>query len=373
MKIPFIDLQAHHQPLREEIHRALDEVMDAGTFAGGPFVEAFEKDFAACCGTRYAVGVGTGTDALWLALVASGVGPGDEVITVPMSFFATAEAISFAGARPVFVDIDPETYTMDPAALEKAVNRRTKAILPVHLFGRTAEMEPILTIARKYGLTVIEDAAQAHGAEYQGARAGSLGHAGCFSFYPGKNLGAIGEGGAVVTDDDSLAEKIRTLRDHGQTRKYHHAVVGWNSRMDGIQAAVLRIKLRQLDAWNRKRRDHARHYAELLGFSADIVLPKASAAESDHVHHIFAIQVARRDGLASAFREQGIGYGIHYPVPIHLQPAYADLGHGRGSFPVSENCASRFISLPMFPELNGEQIGRVAHAVLDHVHAPVAV
>lgn len=358
--------------MREEILRAVGEVLDAGELAGGPFVARFERDFAAYCGTRHCIAVGTGTDALWLALVAAGAGAGDEVITVPMSFFATAEAISFTGARPVFVDIDPETYTMDPVALEKAITPRTKAVLPVHLFGQPADMDPILAIAARHGLRVIEDAAQAHGAEYKGRKTGSLGDAGCFSFYPAKNLGAIGEGGAVVTDDDGMMEKIRMLRDHGQSRKYHHSVLGWNSRMDGIQAAVLRLKLPHLDRQNRLRRGHAALYAELLDGVGNVIIPVTRGSGS-HVHHIHAIQVDERERVISAFQKRGIGHGIHYPVPIHLQPAYASLGHSKGDFPVSEKCASRFLSLPMFPELDPEQIRTVAHTLLQVAPAPAGV
>lgn len=372
MKVPFQNLQAQHESMREDILRVVGDVIDAGAFAGGPFVEGFERDFAAYCGTRHAMAVGSGTDALWLALVAAGVEAGDEVITVPMSFIATAEAISFSGARPVFVDIDPDTYTMDPVALEKAITPLTKAVMPVHLFGQPADMNPILAIAAKHGLRVIEDAAQAHGAEYHGRKAGSLGDAGCFSFYPAKNLGAIGEGGAVVTDDDVLAEKIRMLRDHGQSRKYHHSILGWNSRMDGIQAAVLRLKLRHLDRQNRMRREHAVRYAELLEGVENVILP-VTRDTGTHVHHIHAIQVDERDRVISAFQKRGIGHGIHYPVPIHLQPAYASLGHAKGDFPVSEKCASRFLSLPMFPELAPEQIRTVAHALLQATRAPADV
>lgn len=372
MNVPFLNLRAHHEPIREEILRAVAAVLDSGEFAGGSFVEAFERDFATFCSTRHAIAVGSGTDALWLALVAAGVGPGDEVITVPMSFVATVEAIRFSGARPVFVDIDPETYTMDPAELEKAITPRTKAVMPVHLFGQTADMAPILAIAAKHGLKVIEDAAQAHGAEYKDRKAGSLGHAGCFSFYPAKNLGAIGEGGAVVTDDAALAEKIRMLRDHGQSRKYHHVIPGWNSRMDGIQAAVLRLKLPHLERHNRMRREHAARYAELLQGFENVILP-VTRPTGTHVHHIHAIQVEDREQVISHFRKSGIGHGIHYPVPIHLQPACADLGHGQGDFPVSEKCASRFLSLPMFPELDAVQIRTVAHALLQVIREPAGV
>src|SRR5436190_6255325 len=260
MKVPFLDLQAHHAPLRAEIDRAIAKVIDANAFAGGPFVADFEKEFAAYCGCEHAIGVGNGTDALWLALLACNIGAGDEVITVPSTFMATAEAITYCGAKPVFIDISEQSYTMDPSQLEGAITPRTKAIIPVHLFGQTADMDPILEFARARGLFVIEDAAQAHGAEYKGRKAGTLGNAGCFSFYPGKNLGAFGEAGAVVTNDSRINEKIRILRDHGQPQKYHHSMIGWNCRMDGIQGAVLQVKLKKLDRGNALRHQHALEY-----------------------------------------------------------------------------------------------------------------
>src|SRR6266567_505031 len=262
MQVPFLDLSAQHQALREEINAAIQEVIDCSAFAGGPFVAAFEEDFAAFCESKFSIGVGSGTEALWLVLLALGVGEGDEVITVPSTFMATAEAISFANATPVFVDIHERTYTLDPALLERAITPAMRAIIPVHLFGQMADMDPIMEIARRHGLYVIEDACQAHGAEYKGRKAGSIGDAGCFSFYPGKNLGAFGEAGAVVTNDAELAEKIRVLRDHGQSRKYHHTLMGWNCRMDGIQAAVLSVKLRHLDQANLLRRERASFYNE---------------------------------------------------------------------------------------------------------------
>src|SRR3979490_3180142 len=285
MKVPFLDLQAHHAPLRAEIDSAIAQVIDAGAFAGGPFVAAFEREFAAYCGCEHAIGVGNGTDALWLALLACEIGAGDEVITVPSTFMATAEAITYCGAKPVFIDIDERTYTMDPSQLEGAITSRTKAIIPVHLFGQTADMDPILEFARARGLFVIEDAAQAHGAEYKGQRAGTLSDAGCFSFYPGKNLGAFGEAGAVVTNNPELQEKIRILRDHGQVRKYRHTMIGWNCRMDGIQAAVLSVKLRYLERGNQLRRSHAAHYNQALGDLEEVVTP-AHAADVQHVYHV---------------------------------------------------------------------------------------
>ncbi len=336
-------------------------MIESGAFAGGPFVVDFEEDFAAFCGTTHAVGVGNGTDALWLALLACGIGPGDEVITVSSTFIATAEAISYCGATPVFVDIDPRTYTMDPASLKAAFTARTKAIIPVHLFGQAADLDPILEFAVAHGLRVIEDAAQAHGATYRDRKAGSLGDAGCFSFYPGKNLGAFGEAGGVVTNNPELAEKMRVLRDHGQIRKYHHTMVGWNCRMDGIQAAVLRIKLRHLSAGNDRRRAHAARYRESLG-DLEIGLP-FEADYGRHVYHIFALRVAERDEVMRRLQAAGIGCGIHYPVPVHLQQAYQSLGYKPGDLPVSERTSAEFISLPMFPELTGAQLEEVTTAV----------
>src|SRR5881396_3842028 len=273
MQVPFLDLKAHHDSMREELETAIREVIDSNAFAGGPFVAKFEQEFAAFCGAANAVGVGNGTDALWLTMLGLGIGAGDEVITVPMTFMATAEAISYCGEKPVFVDIDERTYTLDPDLLERAISPRTKAIIPVHLFGQAADMDAILEIARRRGLPVIEDACQAHGAEYRGRKAGSIGTAGCFSFYPGKNLGALGEAGAVVTNNEELRNKIQVLRDHGQVRKYHHAVVGWNARMDGIQGAALRVKLKHLDRANSARRANARLYDRQLAEVQGLLLP----------------------------------------------------------------------------------------------------
>lgn len=362
MKVPFLDLKAHHAGIRAELDRAIAEVIDSGAFAGGPFVAQFEQDFAAFCRTRHAIGLGNGTDALWLALLAGGVGPGDEVITVPSTFMATAEAITYCGAIPTFVDIDERTYTMDPAGLEEALTPRTKAIIPVHLFGQSADMDPILEFARRRGLLVIEDAAQAHGAEYKGKKVGSLGDAGCFSFYPGKNLGALGEAGAVVTNSTELDEKIRVLRDHGQARKYHHTMVGWNCRMDGIQASVLRVKLRRLAHGNELRRQVAARYCDGLRDFDEIVTP-FEADYAKHVYHIYAIRVAERDATMRALEAEGIGCGIHYPIPVHLQEAYRSLGHRPGAFAVSERTCAEFISLPMFPELSEAHVEHVVQSV----------
>ena len=362
MKVPFLDLKVQYDALREELQIAMQEVLDRTAFAGGPFVEKFEEDFAAFCGTRHAVGVGSGTEAIWLALLALGVGQGDEVITVPMTFMATAEAITFAGGKPIFVDIEASSYTMDPGRLEQAITPRTRAVIPVHLYGQMAEMDAILAIAAKHGLPVIEDACQAHGAEYKGRKAGSLGAAGCFSFYPGKNLGAYGEAGAVVTNDGDLAKKLRVLRDHGQPRKYTHSVVGWNARMDGLQGAILRTKLKYLDAGNELRRAHAKAYTEQLSGVSGIVCPE-EAPYAKHVYHVYAVRTQRRGDVMEALTAKGIGCGIHYPIPIHLQEAYQGLGLSAGDFPVSEECAAEELSLPMFPELTTEQIRYVADAL----------
>ena len=367
-QVPFLDLKAHHAPYLEEFHAAIREVVDTGAFAGGPFVTRFEEDFATFSEGRYAIGLGSGTEALWLVLLALGIGPGDEVITVPSSFMATAEAITYCGAKPVFVDIDEKTYTMDPNGLAAALTDRTKAIIPVHLFGQSADMDPIQEFARRHNLYVISDACQAHGATYKGKKANTLGDAACYSFYPGKNLGAFGEAGAVVTNNPTLLEKIRILRDHGQIRKYHHTMIGWNCRMDGIQGAVLRIKLRHLEAGNKSRRAHAAHYDRALKGIEEIITPP-QAAYGESVYHIYALRVRERDEAIRLLGEKGIGTGIHYPVPIHLQEAYKSLGYQKGSFPVAERCANEFLSLPMFPELTSAQVEQVAQAVKEVVAA----
>jgi dTDP-4-amino-4,6-dideoxygalactose transaminase len=366
MKVPFLDLKSHHAPMLNEINGAIRDVVENSAFAGGPFVERFEEDFAAYCNSSYAIGVGSGTDALWLVLLALGVGPGDEVITVPNTFMATVEAITYSGARPILVDVDERTYTMDPSALAKAITARTKAIIPVHLFGQPADMDPILEIAHQHGLFVVEDAAQAHGAEYRGRKVGTLGDAACFSFYPGKNLGAFGEAGAVVTDNPELQEKIRVLRDHGQVRKYHHTLVGWNCRMDGIQGAVLQIKLRYLEKGNQLRRAHASWYDRALN-SIEAVITPWHDTHVRHVYHIYAIRVQDRDEVMQSLAEKHIGCGIHYPVPIHLQGAYRSLGYEEGAFPIAEQCAAEFLSLPMFPELTSEQLELVIQGVKEAI------
>lgn len=369
--VPFLDMKARHAPRRQEFLDAIGEVIDSGDFSGGAPVADFESAFATYCGSTHAVAVGNGTEALWLTLLAMGIGPGDEVITVPMTFIATVEAILMAGATPVFVDIDERTYTMDPTALEGALTARTKAIIPVHLFGQPADMDAILGFARKHGLRVIEDAAQAHGAKYKNRKAGALGDAGCFSFYPAKNLGAFGEGGAITTTDDDLADKLRILRNHGQSRKNHHGLIGWNSRMDSIQAAVLRIKLRHLDLENEARRSHARVYDAGLANLPGVILP-GCASEREHVYHLYVIRVSAREQVLDALAAKGIHCGVHYPVPAHLQPACVDLGFRAGDFPVSERCAAEFLSLPMFSELTPQQIGCVVRSVKQSIAACAA-
>ncbi len=355
MRVPFIDLKSQNEFIKDEINTAIKDVIDCCAFAGGPFVEKFEKEFADFCQCREAIGVGSGTAALWLSLLALGIGSGDEVITVPNTFIATAEAISFCGAKPVFVDIDEHSYNMDPLLLENAITPKTKAIIPVHLNGQMADMDPIMEIAKRHNLFVVEDACQAHGAEYKKKKAGSIGHAGCFSFYPGKNLGAFGEAGAVVTNDKSLADRIRMMRDHGQNKKYIHAEIGWNSRMDGIQGAVLSVKLKHLESWNKLRQKHADIYDRMLADIDQIVTPHQVENRS-HIYHIYPIRNKNRDALIEVLREKDIHCGIHYPVPIHLQKAYWNQESDNGHFPVTEQVTSELISLPMFPELTDSMI-----------------
>lgn len=359
VKVPFLDLKAHHDPIRQEVMVAMNAVIDENAFAGGKFVTKFEEEYAKFCEAKFCVGVANGTDSLWFSLLAMGVGQGDEVITVPMTFLATAEAITYAGAKPVFVDINPQTFTIDVTKIEAAITPRTKAIMPVHLFGQCADMDPIMEIARKHKLFVIEDAAQAQGSKYKGRLAGSIGHAGSFSFYPGKNLGAWGEAGAITTNDAALREGMQMYREHGQKKKYYHDVVGWNGRMDGIQAAVLSVKLKYLDKANNGRRRVAARYNQLLAGLPGVALPVESAY-AHHIYHVYAVRVAQRDTLLKQMGERGVSCGIHYPVPVHLQNAYANLGHKRGDFPISEACADSFLSLPMFPELTDQQIDTVA-------------
>jgi dTDP-4-amino-4,6-dideoxygalactose transaminase len=355
MQVPFLDLKAQYASIKDEIDQAIQQVIDHSAFSGGPFVEKFEAEFAQFCQSKHCIGVGSGTEALWLALLAMGIGPGDDVITVPNTFIATAEAISLCGARPVFVDADDRFYTMNPDLLGKAITRSTKAIIPVHLYGQPVDMDPVLEIARAHGLTVIEDACQAHGALYKKRKVGSMGNAAAFSFYPGKNLGAYGEAGAIITNEEELAWKIRMLRDHGQRSKYYHDLIGINGRMDGIQGAILSVKLRRLESWNEARIRHAGLYDDLLRDVEGVTIP-ARAAYSRHIYHIYGVRVPERDRVLQALKDQGVGCGIHYPVPIHRQKAYGHLGSPAGTFPVSESCANELLSLPMFPELTDEQI-----------------
>jgi dTDP-4-amino-4,6-dideoxygalactose transaminase len=359
--IPLADLGAQYRGIKTEIDAAIAGVLETSSFILGKEVAAFEREFAAYCGAAYAMGVNSGTSALHLALLAAGVGPGDEVITVPFTFIATVAAVLYTGATPVFVDIDAESYTMDVNLIEAAITPRTKAILPVHLFGQPADMDPILDIARRRRLAVIEDAAQAHGAEYKGRRVGSIGDLGCFSFYPGKNLGAYGEGGAVTTNNAEYANAVRMLRDWGQSRRYYHDLRGFNYRLEGMQGAILRVKLRHLPEWTEARRVHARSYSEKLagiGIGTPRDMPYAR-----HVFHVYTVRVPGRDGVVRHLNASGIQTGIYYPVPAHLQPAYRDGRYGEGDFPVAEAAAREVLALPIFPELTPEQIEEVSAAL----------
>ncbi|MGY4364629.1 dTDP-4-amino-4,6-dideoxygalactose transaminase [Bradyrhizobium sp. LB1.3] len=357
MSIPFLDLKAQYSQIKPEIDVALARVVSSGHFVLGPEVTAFEGRFATYCRTAHCRAVNSGTSALHLALLAAGVGPGDEVITVSMTFVATTAAILYSGARPVFVDVDPVTWTMDPGLIEAAITPRTKAIVPVHLHGLMADMDPIMAIARRHGLVVIEDAAQAHGAEYRERRAGSIGDLGCFSFYPGKNLGAYGEGGALVTDRPDLARRVSLLRDWGQEAKYDHIIPGYNYRMDEIQSAILTVKMDYIERWTEARRSLAERYDALL---SDLPFARPQPPRyTRHVYHVYAVRLQRRDDALTLLRDAGIGSGIHYPVPVHLQRAYAELGYRAGDFPVTEMLANELLSLPIYPEMLLEQADEV--------------
>ena len=382
-RIPFLDLVGPHEELKEELCRVFRGALETGTFVGGPMVEEFERDFARYCDVEHCVGVGSGTDALLFALIAAGIKPGEIVLTVPNTFIATAEAISQAGARPDFVDVDERTYNMDPERLREYLEaqcsvdgdcgrvihrksgRSVAAIVPVHLYGQMADMDRILAVAERYNLTVIEDACQAHGAEYfsgkanRWKRAGSMGRAAAFSFYPGKNLGACGEAGAVTTNDGELAQKIRMLRDHGQARKYYHEMEGYNGRLDAIQAGILEVKLRRLEEWNNRRREAAARYRALFEEAGLEDLPPYEPDWARAVYHLYVVRVPDRDGLIKRLAEAGIGTGIHYPIPLHLQNAYRALGRQAGEFPVCERAAAEIVSLPMFPGLRRDQQERV--------------
>ena len=361
MQIPLLDLRAQYATIKDEIKEAIDEVLESQHFILGPKVEQLENEIARYCNTKYAVGVASGTDALLLSLMAIGVTCGDEVITTPYTFFATAGSISRLGAKPVFVDINPKTYNINPQLIEEKITDKTKAVIPVHLYGQCADMEPILEIAEKYSLKVVEDAAQAIGAEYKGKKAGSMGDLGCLSFFPSKNLGGYGDGGMIVTDDEELAEKIGVLRVHGSKPKYYHSIIGCNSRLDAIQAAVLSVKIKYLDSWSEKRRGNASVYDQLFQ-GMDIVTPYAEP-HNIHIYNQYTIHAKERDGLQSHLKARDIGTALYYPLPLHLQECYAHLGHKEGDLPESEKASRKTISIPIYPELTEEQQRYVVRTV----------
>ncbi len=363
MNIPFVDLQTQYQSLKEEVDTAVLGVMKRGDFVLGGGVTEFERTFADYCGVRHVIGVDSGYSALELIVRAYGIGPGDEVITVANTFIATTLAISNAGATPVLVDIDPETYNIDPAKIEAAITPRTRAIMPVHLYGQPVDMDPILAIARRRGLYVFEDAAQAAGARYKGRMIGGLADAAGFSFYPGKNLGAYGDGGAVATNSDEIAEKVRLLRNIGQKVKYYHEVKGFNHRLDTMQAAVLNVKLPHLDSWNANRRRAAATYNDLLR-DLPLVTP-TTADDVEHIFHLYVVRTAHREALMEHLKSRGVASGLHYPIPVHLQPAYSELGYKAGDFPVTEAYAETILSLPIYPELDDDKVAYVVDAIRD--------
>ena len=366
MKIPLVDLKAQFDLIKDEVNEAIQGVLQSGQFILGPEVKAFEKEIASYCGTKFAIGVASGTDALQLALLACGVRPGDEVITTPFTFIATAEAITQCGAIPVFTDIDPKTYNIDPTKIESRITQRTKAILSVHLYGQPVDMDPILELGKKYSLKVIEDCAQALGAKYKGKKVGSLGDAGCLSFFPSKVLGAYGDGGMVVTDNSEIAEKVVMLRNHGCKEKYYHLIPGFNSRLDGLQAAILRVKLRHLDGWIEQRRQKAFLYSELLSEIEDVELPY-TAPYAYHIFNYYTIRLkspeVNRDKMMEYLSSQGIGTAIYYPLSLHLQEVYKSLAHKIGDFPESERAQGEVLSLPMYPELRDDKIEEIAKAI----------
>lgn len=357
-----MDLKAQYASIKQEVDAAIQGVLENCQFTLGREVTAFENEFASYCGCAHGIGVNNGTSALHLALLAADIGAGDEVITVPFTFVASVAAIYYTGAKPVFVDIDPATYTIDVNAIEAAITPRTKAILPVHLYGQPADMDPIRRVANKHGLVIVEDAAQAHGAEYNGRRVGGLGDLGCFSFYPGKNLGAYGEGGMVVTSNDEFARKVRMLRDWGGEKKYQHVLKGYNMRLETLQAAVLRVKLRHLEAWTEGRRAAAARYN--ASFAKTAVAVPIAPANVRHVYHIYATRSPCRETWHAKLQARGIATGIHYPTPVHLLPAYADLGYEAGAFPNAEQASNEVLSLPMYPELTSQMQAEVAEAVI---------
>jgi dTDP-4-amino-4,6-dideoxygalactose transaminase len=361
VKVPFLDLKGQYHSIKPEIDAAVAKILESSQFVLGEEVAGFEREFATYSGAAHGVAVNSGTSALHLAFLAAGIGPGDEVITIPHTFVATVAAIRYTGARAVFVDVDPVAFTMDPGKVEAAITPRTRAIVPVHLYGHPADMDPILEIGRRRKLLVVEDAAQAHGARYKDRPIGSLGDLACFSFYPGKNLGAYGEGGIVVTGNEEYVRKIRMLRDWGQERKYHHVLAGYNYRMEGLQGAILRVKLRYLEKWTEARRAHAARYRALLA-DTGLGLP-AEMPWARHVYHVYAVRTRERESLMKRLNERGIQTGIHYPVPVHLQPAYAESAWQRGSFPHSEKAADEVLSLPMYPEMTEEHLRAVSEAL----------
>lgn len=361
MNVSFVDLKAQYQTIAEEVTQGIGRVLENTAFILGEDVKLFEHEFADYCGARFGVGMDNGTSALELALRAYGIGEGDEVITVANTFIATASAIAFTGARPILVDIDPHTYNIDVGAIEQAITGRTKALIPVHLYGQPADMDPIMELARARDLIVIEDACQAHGALYKGRRVGSIGDVACFSFYPAKNLGACGDGGMLVTNHEDIANKVRMLRNYGQKEKYHHLFIAYNRRLDTLQAAILRVKLKRLDEWNEARRENAQLYNELLP-SAEVIRP-VEASYAKHVYHLYVVRVQDRDELQEYLKSRGVSTGIHYPIPIHLQEAYRYLGYQQGDFPITEEYAKEILSLPMYPELAAEQIRYVVEAI----------
>jgi dTDP-4-amino-4,6-dideoxygalactose transaminase len=371
--VPFLDLKAQYESIKNEIRVAVDQVLQSSTYVLGPEVKSFEEEFAAFHGAKHGIAVNNGTSALHVALLAAGVGPGDEVITVPMTFVATVAAIRYTGATPVFVDVEAFTYTMNTSQVEDAITERTRAIMPVHLYGQAADMDPLMELAARHGLTVIEDAAQAHGAKYKNRTVGGIGHAAGFSFYPGKNLGAYGEAGIALTNDDKLAHTMRLLRDWGQERKYYHDIPAFNYRMDALQGAILRVKLRYLEEWTEARRRNAIRYREQLQGTG--IQLATEADNRRHVFHILSVFHERRDELQAFLQSNGIHTGIHYPIPVHLQKAYADLGYSEGEFPVSERIAREQLSMPMFPELTEAQISRVCTALKEWStkQVPVAI
>lgn len=363
MQVPFVDLKLQYRNLRTDLMKTMDDVCSGARFILGPELQEFEKNFARFIGANHAIGVSTGTDAIMMALKAVGVNPGDEVISVANTFIATILAISSGNAKPVLVDCDPLYYNIDPEKIEAAITKKTKAIVPVHLYGQPADMGPIMDIAKRHQLKVVEDACQSHGAQYHGKTAGTFGEAGCFSFFPGKNLGGYGDGGGVVTNDPLVAEAIRMFRNYGQKVKYHHLTKGWNFRLDNLQAAILDVKLKHLSQWSASRNAAAQKYSRQLKELGDRVVTPAEMPHATHVYHLYIIRIKERDALQQYLKEKGVETGIHYPIPIHLSPAYADLGYKKGAFPVTERNADEVLSLPIFPEITDDQIAYVVESI----------